>query len=200
LSKERRMKKRSVKLHRKTKETDVTVELNLDGAGKYEIDSGVGFLDHMLTHLSKHSGIDMLIKAKGDLEVDIHHTVEDIGLCLGECLAKALSDKKGIARYGHSSVPMEDALANVSIDLSGRPACVYNAEYRTERIGDFDVECVEEFLRSFSNTGKLNLHVNVPYGTNSHHIAESIFKATGQALAMAVRVSGTDVPSTKGLL
>ncbi len=194
------MKKRTAKLHRKTKETDVTVELNLDGAGKYEIDSGVGFLDHMLTHLSKHSKIDMVVRATGDLEVDIHHTVEDIGICLGECLGKALGDKKGIARYGSSSVPMEDALANVSIDLSGRPACVYNAEYRTDKIGDFDVECLEEMLRSFSNSGRLSLHVNVPYGTNSHHIAESIFKGLGQALGAAVKISGKDVPSTKGVL
>lgn len=194
------MKKRTAKLHRKTKETDVTVELNLDGAGKYEIDSGVGFLDHMLTHLSKHSKIDMVVRAKGDLEVDIHHTVEDIGICLGECLGRALGDKKGIARYGSSSVPMEDALANVSIDLSGRSSCVYNAKYRTDKIGDFDVECLEEMLRSFSNSGRLNLHVNVPYGTNSHHIAESIFKALGQALGAAVKISGKDVPSTKGVL
>jgi len=194
------MKKRTAEIHRKTKETEVTVELNLEGQGKYQIDSGIGFLDHMLTHLSKHSKIDMLVKAKGDLNVDAHHTVEDIAISLGECLLKALGDKKGIARYGHSSVPMEDALANVAIDLSGRPSCVYKVEYRTERIGDFDVECIEEMLRSFSNAGKFNLHINVPYGTNSHHIAEAIFKGLGQALAMAVEIVGTDVPSTKGVL
>ncbi|MHC4680960.1 MAG: imidazoleglycerol-phosphate dehydratase, partial [Planctomycetota bacterium] len=150
-----------------------------------EIDSGVGFLDHMLTHLSKHSRIDLVVKAKGDLDVDAHHTVEDIAICLGECLLKALGDKKGISRYGHSSVPMEDALANVSIDLSGRASCVYNVEYRTDKIGDFDVEC---------------LHINVPYGTNSHHIAEAIFKGLGKALGAAVSVTGKDVPSTKGIL
>jgi len=191
---------RTARTHRQTKETDVTLELNLDGAGKYEIDTGIGFLDHMLTHLSKHGKIDLSVKAKGDLEVDAHHTVEDISICLGQCLAEALGDKKGIARYGHSSVPMEEAIANVSIDLSGRPSCVYNAEYRTDKIGDFDVECIEEMLRSFANTGKLNLHVNVPYGTNSHHIAEAIFKGLGKALAEAVGVVGGDVPSTKGLL
>ena len=120
----------------------------------------------MLTHLSKHSKIDTTIRAKGDLDVDSHHTVEDIGLCLGECLDNALGDKKGINRYGNSSVPMEDSLANVSIDLSGRPSCVYNVEYRTSKIGDFDVECLEEMLRSFSNAGKFNLHINVPYGTS----------------------------------
>ncbi|HUS74217.1 MAG TPA: imidazoleglycerol-phosphate dehydratase HisB [Sedimentisphaerales bacterium] len=194
------MADRTAKIHRKTKETDVTVELNLDGAGKYEIDTGIGFLDHMLTHFSKHGKIDLVVKAKGDLNVDAHHTVEDIAICLGEGLLKTLGDKKGIARYGHSSVPMEDALANVSVDLSGRPSCVYNVDYRTDKIGDFDVECLEEMLRSFSNNGKFNLHINVPYGTNSHHIAEAIFKGLGQALATAVRIVGTDVPSTKGLL
>ena len=194
------MKHRTAKTHRKTKETDITIELNLDGEGKYEIDSGIGFLDHMLTHLSKHSRIDTVVKAKGDLNVDAHHTVEDIGLCLGQCLDEALGDKRGISRYGNSSVPMEDALANVSIDLSGRPSCVYNVEYRTDKIGEFDVQCLEEMLRSFSNAGKFNLHVNVPYGTNSHHIAEAIFKALGQALGAAVKITGKDIPSTKGTL
>ncbi len=194
------MKARTAKTHRQTKETDVTLKLNLDGVGKYEIDTGLGFLDHMLTHLSKHGKIDLTVNAKGDLNVDAHHTVEDIAICLGECLTKALGDKKGIARYGHSSVPMEDALANVSVDLSGRASCVYNADYRTDKIGDFDVECLQELMRSFSNTGKFNLHINVPYGTNSHHIAEAIFKALGQALAEAVKIVGTDIPSTKGVL
>ena len=194
------MEERTAKVHRQTKETDVAVELNLDGVGKYEIDTGVGFLDHMLTHLSKHGKIDLVVKAKGDLKTDVHHTVEDIGICLGECLIKTLGDKKGIARYGHSSVPMEESIANVSVDLSGRGNCVYKVDYRTDKIGDFDVECLEEMLRSFSNTGKFNLHINVPYGTNSHHIAEAIFKGLGQALAEAVKIVGTDVPSTKGQL
>lgn len=194
------MVNRTAKIHRKTKETDVRLSLNLDGLGKYQIDSGIGFLDHMLSHLAKHGKIDLTLKAKGDLDVDAHHTIEDIAICLGECLIKALGDKKGIARYGHSSVPMEEAMANVSIDLSGRSSCIYNVEYRTDKIGDFDVECLEEMLRSFSNNGKFNLHINVPYGTNSHHIAEAIFKALGQALAEAVKIVGTDVPSTKGIL
>ena len=194
------MEDRIAKIRRQTKETDISCELNLDGLGKYEIDTGIGFLDHMLSHLSKHGKIDLMVKAQGDLNVDAHHTVEDIAICLGECLTKALGDKKGIARYGHSSVPMEDALANVSVDLSGRPNCVYNVDYRTDKIGDFDVECLQELLRSFSNNGKFNLHINVPYGTNSHHIAEAIFKALGQALAKAVKIVGTDVPSTKGQL
>lgn len=194
------MADRTAKVHRQTKETDISLQINLDGEGKYEIDTGVGFLDHMLTHLSKHSKIDLAVKAAGDLKVDAHHTVEDIAICLGECLIEALGDKKGIARYGHSSIPMEDALANVSIDLSGRAACVYKVEYLTERIGDFDVECIEELLRSFSNNGKFNLHITVPYGTNSHHIAEAIFKGLGKSLATAVSIVGTDVPSTKGVL
>ena len=194
------MASRQAKIERKTKETDIIVEMNIDGEGKFEIDTGAGFLDHMLAHLSKHGKIDCVIKATGDLEVDPHHTVEDVGICLGECLVEAVGDKKGIARYGNSSVPMEDAMANISLDLSGRPFCAYNVDYRTEKIGDFDVECLEEFLRSFANSGKFNLHVNVPYGTNSHHIAEAIFKALGQAIADAVKIVGTDVPSTKGTL
>jgi imidazoleglycerol-phosphate dehydratase len=194
------MADRTAKIHRKTKETDVTLDLNLDGLGKYEIDTGIGFLDHMLSHLSKHGKIDLNVKAKGDLNVDAHHTVEDVAICLGESLIKALGDKKGISRYGHSSVPMEETLADVSVDLSGRPNCIYNVQYRTDKIGDFDVECLEEMLRSFSNNGKFNLHINVPYGTNSHHIAEAIFKGLGQALAEAVKIVGTDVPSTKGQL
>ena len=194
------MKQRTAKIQRKTKETDVTVRLNLDGVGKYEIDSSIGFLDHMLTHLSKHSKIDLTVKAKGDLETDAHHTVEDIAICLGQALVEALGDKKGIARYGYSSVPMEETIANVSVDLSGRPNCIYNVDYRTDKIGDFDVQCLEEMVRSLSNTGKFNLHINVPYGTNSHHIAEAIFKGLGQALGAAVKIVGTDIPSTKGTL
>jgi imidazoleglycerol-phosphate dehydratase len=194
------MADRKAKITRKTKETDILVQINLDGEGKYEIDSGIGFLDHMLCHLSKHGKIDLTLKAKGDLKVDQHHTVEDIAICLGQALCEALGDKKGIARYGSSSVPMEDALANVAVDLSGRPFCVYNAQYRTEKVGDFDVECIEELLRSFSNHGKFNLHITVPHGTNSHHIAEAIFKALGQALGQAVKITGKDIPSTKGTL
>jgi imidazoleglycerol-phosphate dehydratase len=194
------MKQRKAKIQRKTKETDVKLELNLDGSGTYDIDTGIGFLDHMLSHLSKHSRFDLVLKAKGDLNVDSHHTVEDIAICLGDCLVEALGDKKGITRYGNSAVPMEDSLANVAIDLSGRAFCVYDVKYRTDKIGDFDVECLEELLRSFANHGKLNLHISVPYGTNSHHIAEAIFKALGQALGAAVKIVGGDIPSTKGVL
>lgn len=194
------MAERKSRIERKTNETDILVELNLDGQGRYEIDTGVGFFDHMLTHLSKHSKIDMTIKAKGDLHIDDHHTIEDVGICIGEALVKALGDKRGIARYGDSAVPMEDAKAVVTVDLSGRPYLVYRADFSSEKIGQFDVECVEEFLRSFSTVGKFNLHAEVPYGANSHHIAEAIFKALGQALGVAVKITGTDVPSTKGVL
>lgn len=194
------MSKRKTKIERRTNETDIIVELNLDGQGHYEIDTGVGFFDHMLTHLSKHSKIDMTIKARGDLHIDDHHTIEDVGICLGEALVAALGNKKGIARYGDSAVPMEDAKASVTVDLSGRPFLVYRAQFPSEKIGDFDTECVEEFLRSFSTVGKFNLHAEVPYGTNSHHIAEAVFKALGQALGIAVSIIGTEVPSTKGVL
>lgn len=194
------MADRIAAIERRTNETDIVVEMNLDGSGSYDINTGVGFLDHMLSHVAKHGRIDLNIKAKGDLEVDAHHTVEDVGICMGNCLNEALADKKGIARYGNSSLPMEDALANISIDLSGRAFCVYRADYSTEKIGDFDVECIEEFLRAFSSAGKFNLHVSVPYGTNSHHIAEAIFKALGQSICQAVKIVSTAVPSTKGTL
>ena len=194
------MADRFAKTERKTKETDILVEMNLDGQGKYEIDTGVAFLDHMLTHVGKHGKIDLTIKARGDLEVDAHHTVEDVGICMGICLCEAIGDKKGIARFGNSVLPMEDAKAEVTVDLSGRAFCVYDVKYHTEKIGDFDVECIEEFLRSFASAGKLNLHVSVPYGSNSHHIAEAVFKGLGQSLALAVKIVGTDIPSTKGTL
>ena len=194
------MKKRTAAVERKTKETDISITMNLDGQGRYDINTGVGFFDHMLTHLSKHSGIDLTVSATGDLEVDAHHTVEDVGICLGEALCQALGDKKGIGRFGSAVVPMEDAKAEVSADLSGRPYLVYHACYSSEKIGGFDVQCVEEFWRAFSTAGKMNLHIEVPYGTNSHHIAEAIFKAVGQALGKAVAVTGTEIPSTKGTL
>ena len=194
------MSQRKAQQKRKTNETDIDIQMNLDGEGKYELDTGVGFLDHMLAHFSKHSRIDLVVKAAGDLEVDAHHTVEDVGICLGQCLNDAVGDKKGINRYGNSAVPMEDAMANVAVDLSGRAFCAYNANYLTEKIGDFDVECIEEFLRSFSGAGKFNLHINVSYGTNSHHIAEAVFKGLGQSMATAIVIVGTDVPSTKGSL
>lgn len=194
------MAQRTATIERKTNETDIRVEMNLDGQGRYTLNTGVGFFDHMLAHLSKHSRIDITVRAEGDLDVDDHHTIEDVGIALGEALNEALADKKGIARYGHSVVPMEDAKAEVTVDLSGRPYLVYRAGFKSEKIGDFDVECVEEFLRSFSTVGKFNLHVESPYGANSHHIAEAIFKALGQALGAAVKIVGSEIPSTKGTL
>jgi len=193
---------RKANVRRKTKETDITVQLDLDGSGQSDIDSQVGFLDHMLTHLARHWGIDLTIKARGDLEVDQHHTVEDIGICLGQALEQALGDKKGIERYGFASIPMDEALANVSVDLSGRPWLVYQACYPTEKIGLFDTQLIEEFLRAFCNHGKFNLHVVAPHGNNSHHIAEAIFKGLARALGAAVRITdaGGQIPSTKGTL
>ncbi|HOQ05035.1 MAG TPA: imidazoleglycerol-phosphate dehydratase HisB [Anaerohalosphaeraceae bacterium] len=194
------MKKRTACVQRKTNETDISVQMNLDGQGAYEISTGVGFFDHMLCHLSKHSGIDLTVQARGDLQVDAHHTVEDVGICLGEALGEALGEKRGIARFGHAVVPMEDAKAEVSVDLSGRAYLVYRVQYTSEKIGEFDVQCVEEFWRAFSAAGRLNLHIEVPYGVNSHHIAEAVFKAVGQALGQAVRITGKRIPSTKGTL
>jgi len=196
------MTNRMAKIERKTKETQIELELNLDGEGRYEIGTGNGFFDHMLSHLARHGLMDLTLKAQGDLHVDAHHTVEDVAICLGQALDQALADKKGITRFGWAAVPMEDSLAQAAIDISGRPGLVYHVEFNAEKIGDFDVELVAEFLRGFSNNAKLNLHVIVPYGTNNHHIAEAIFKALGRSLAQAVsrdtRVK--DVPSTKGVL
>ncbi len=196
------MANRLAKIERKTNETDITLELNLDGSGKAKLDTGVGFFDHMLDHIARHGHFDLSVTCKGDLHVDAHHSVEDVGICLGQALEQALGEKRGINRFGFASVPMEDALAQVSLDLCGRAYCVYQAKYGSKKIGDFDVELVEEFMRSFSNNARMNLHVEAHYGGNSHHIAEAIFKATGRALANAVRIVDTngDVPSTKGIL
>jgi len=193
---------RTSTIKRHTKETDIEIVLNLDGAGRSEIRTGVGFFDHMLPHLSKHSRWDLTVNAKGDLEVDDHHTVEDVGLCIGSALKEALGDKSGLKRFSSASVPMDETLANVAVDISGRPALVYNARYTTDKIGEFDSQLVKEFLQAVVNTAGLTLHVNVAYGTNSHHIAEAIFKATAQALGEATRIidrSG-EIPSTKGTL
>lgn len=197
------MPKRTAKLTRKTKETDISLSLNLDGTGQSSINTGVGFFDHMLTHLSKHSLIDLTVSAKGDTHIDDHHTVEDISLVLGSALDKALGDKVGIFRYGWASIPMEDTLASVTLDLSGRPAFVFNVKFPSKKIKTFDVELIHESLRSLANAAKMNLHVNVPYGDNSHHIAEAIFKALAKALRQALTVdprAGDVIPSTKGTL
>ena len=194
------MAERKATVERNTLETQITVTVNLDGSGQTQFETGVPFLEHMLDQIARHGMVDLAIKAVGDLHIDDHHTIEDVGICIGEALVEALGDKKGITRYGDSAVPMEDAKAVVTVDLSGRPFLVYHADFPTEKIGEFDTECVEEFLRSFCTVGKFNLHAEVPYGTNSHHIAEAIFKALGQALGAAVNVTGTEIPSTKGVL
>ena len=193
---------RKAQIDRKTKETDIRLSLELDGQGKCEGATGVGFLDHMLDLFSRHGLFNLKVSAKGDRAVDDHHTVEDVGICLGQALKEALGDKKGLVRFGDASVPMQDALANVAVDIGGRPALVFNAALANRKIGDFDASLVEEFLEALSTHAAINLHVNVPYGSNTHHIAEAIFKALAQALSRAVRLDERikGVPSTKGVL
>jgi imidazoleglycerol-phosphate dehydratase len=196
------MTNRSVSKSRKTKETDIQIRLNLDGSGQYEINTGIPFFDHMLAQLARHGQMDLNIKAKGDLEIDGHHTVEDVGWVLGQALYEALGDRRGITRFGHAYVPLDEALTRVVVDLSGRPYLVYKAEFKVPRIGDLQAELIEEFLKAFVQEGKFNLHVENLYGRNQHHIAETIFKATARALRMATRVDAdsSDIPSTKGVL
>ncbi len=193
---------RKVSIKRSTRETSIELSLDLDGGGRVDIDTGVGFFDHMLTHVGRHGLFDLKVKARGDYQVDDHHTVEDVGICLGEAIARALGDKKGIRRYGFFIAPMEETAAQVALDLSGRAAIVYKVRYRGSKIGRFDVQLVEEFLRALAANAKMNLHVSVPYGGNNHHIAEAICKALGKALRMAVELDPreTAVPSTKGTL
>jgi len=193
---------RTATVDRKTAETDVRVELNLDGSGNSQISTGVGFFDHMLTLLAKHAAIDLNVNAKGDLHVDQHHTVEDVGIAFGQALKQALGDKSGIRRYGHFTLPMEETLVTTAIDLSGRYALVFQASIPSPKIGDFDSELVEDFWQATAANALMNLHVLLHHGRNSHHICEAVFKATARALRMAVepdpRMSG--VPSTKGTL
>jgi imidazoleglycerol-phosphate dehydratase len=194
---------RQVTVTRNTLETQITVTLNLDGSGKSRFDTGVPFLDHMMDQISRHGLIDLDIVAKGDLHIDAHHTVEDIGITLGQALAKALGDKKGIRRYGHAYVPLDEALSRVVIDLSGRPGLDYGVEYTRASIGQFDVDLFSEFFHGFVNHGMVTLHIDNLKGKNAHHQAETIFKAFGRALRMAVeydeRAAGA-MPSTKGTL
>jgi imidazoleglycerol-phosphate dehydratase len=196
------MNDRTAKLARTTKETKIELELNLDGRGQATISTGVGFFDHMLDLLTRHSLMDLDVTADGDLQVDSHHTVEDVGIVLGQAIEKALGDKRGIHRYGWALVPMDESLAQVAIDLSGRHAFVFNATFKGTTIGDFQTELVEEFLKALSSNARMNLHVAVPYGSNDHHIAEAIFKAMAKALRQAVTKDPRcdDVPSTKGSL
>jgi imidazoleglycerol-phosphate dehydratase len=193
---------RKADISRQTKETRVRVALDLDGTGKSSPLTGVGFFDHMLDLLARHSLIDLDISAQGDLQVDAHHTVEDVGIVLGQAIDKALGDKRGIQRYGWAIVPMDESLAQVAIDLSGRPALVFRVDFKGEAIGAFPVELIEEFFKALAVNAKMNLHVFVLYGTNNHHISEAIFKATARALRLAVSADprNTEVPSTKGSL
>ena len=193
---------RQAQVTRDTQETQITVKINLDGSGKAKLASGVPFLDHMLDQIARHGLVDLEVKAKGDLHIDAHHTVEDIGITLGQALAKAVGDKKGGRRYGHAYVPLDEALSRVVIDLSGRPGLEMTGKFTRARVGDFDVDLVREFFQGFVNHAQVTLHLDNLKGANTHHQVETLFKAFGRALRMAVeldpRVKG--VPSTKGKL
>ncbi len=193
---------RTASIERKTKETDIRLSLNLDGKGAARLASGIPFLDHMLEQIARHGLIDLAIEADGDLEIDAHHTVEDIGICLGEALRDAIGDKAGIVRYGHAYVPLDEALSRVVLDFSGRPGLEYHVDFPRETVGGFDVELFREFFQALANHARLTLHIDNLRGANNHHIIETVFKAFGRALRMAVahdpRQSG--IPSTKGAL
>ena len=196
-------KPRTATIERKTRETSITVRLDLDGTGQVDNATGVGFLDHMLDHLGKHSLTDLTVAAEGDLHVDDHHTVEDVAICIGQGLIEALGDKAGINRYGSASVPMDEALAEVSLDLSGRPAVVFDVNFVGDKIGTFDTQLIQEFISRLAAAAGMNLHVTVPRGANDHHIAEAIFKALARALRQAKSIDPAQkgqVPSTKGTL
>lgn len=196
------MGKRTSNIDRKTSETSIRLSLNLDGEGKRSVSTGIGFFDHMLDLFAKHALFDLEIKAEGDTNVDFHHTVEDVGICLGQAVKEALGDKAGITRFANVSVPMQESLANVALDISGRSALVFNAKLDSKKIGDFDSELIKEFMEAFTVNAGLNLHVDVPYGENAHHIAEAIFKGVAKALDMATKIDERtdEVPSTKGVL
>ena len=191
---------RTAEITRKTKETDITVKLNLDG-GEVKIETGIGFLDHMLTALGVHGGFGLELSAKGDLYVDGHHTAEDVGITLGQAFAKALGDKSGIMRYGSAFIPMDESLGFCSLDISARPFLVFNAEFENERVGEFDTCLTEEFMRAFAFNAGITLHLRVEYGSNDHHKIEALFKALAYALKAAVRLnSDGSAVSTKGVL
>jgi imidazoleglycerol-phosphate dehydratase len=193
---------RTANIDRQTAETKISLALNLDGTGQADVVTGVGFFDHMLTLLAKHAVIDLTVRAEGDLYVDQHHTVEDVGICLGQATKQALGDKAGIRRYGHFTLPMEETLATVAVDLGGRYALVFRADFPSSKIGEFDSELVEDFWQATAANALCNLHILAHYGRNSHHVSEAIFKCAARALRMAIepdpRVPG--VPSTKGTL
>ncbi len=194
---------RKGKITRTTAETDISVEMDLDGTGRYSNETGVGFFDHMLDQLARHALIDMTVRAKGDLHIDDHHTVEDVGIALGQALSQAMGDKTGIRRYGACLLPMDDALVRAALDLSGRPFLVWNVEMPTPKIGTFDTELVREFFQALSTHGGITLHIDMLHGFNSHHIAEAAFKAVARALRDALETDprkADAVPSTKGTL
>ncbi len=194
---------RKATINRKTNETDVALSINLDGTGSYTIDTGVGFLDHMIDQLSRHSLIDMEIKVKGDLHVDAHHTTEDVGIALGQALKQALGDKKGISRYADAHLPMDETMTRAAVDVSGRPFLVWDVTFTKDKIGDFDTELFEEFFNAFAQNSGITLHIANLYGRNNHHIAESCFKAVARALRQAIELDPRQadrVPSTKGTL
>ncbi len=190
---------RVAQIERKTKETQIKLSVGLDGTAKNKIDTGIGFFDHMLQLFSCHSGIDLTVECKGDIRVDGHHSVEDIGIVLGKAINQALGDKIGFARYASKTIPMDESLATVTIDISGRPFLVFNAEL-SGKVGDFDLELVEEFFRAVATYGGITIHVNLHYGSNSHHKAECIFKAFARAVKEAVAIVGNELPSSKGLI
>ncbi|HEY3433169.1 MAG TPA: imidazoleglycerol-phosphate dehydratase HisB [Rhodocyclaceae bacterium] len=193
---------RQAEISRNTLETQVSVRLNLDGTGKSNLATGVGFLDHMLDQIARHGMIDLEVKAHGDLHIDAHHTVEDIGITVGQALAKAVGDKKGLLRYGHAYVPLDEALTRVVIDLSGRPGLAFNVPFTRATIGDFDVDLVREFFQGLVNHAAITVHIDNLKGENSHHQAETVFKAFGRALRMAAEADprSSGIPSTKGTL
>ena len=194
--------KRSSRVRRKTTETDVSISLNLDGTGEAQVKTGMPFMDHMLALFAKHGLLDLRVEGTGDLAVDDHHLAEDLGISLGEALKEALATKEGISRYGHGVVPMDEALAEASVDLSGRPYLVYDVPCKARKVKNFEVALVPEFFRAFAFSGCMNLHVSLRYGTNTHHILEAVFKAVGRAVGAAVRVDPKirGVLSTKGKL
>lgn len=194
---------RQAQVNRKTNETEIALRVNLDGMGDARIDTGIGFFDHMLNHIARHGLLDLDIKAVGDLHIDPHHTVEDVGICLGKALLEAVGVPKGIRRYGHAVIPMDEALAEVAVDFSGRPFLVFNADLPKGSLGGFDVELAEEFMQALAVNARITLHVNLRYGKNTHHCIEGIFKALAQALRRALEIDPRNsdaIPSTKGML
>lgn len=196
------MADRTATVERKTTETEIRIDLTLEGQGAADVTTGIGLLDHMLELFGKHARFDLTVRAAGDTQVDDHHTMEDVGICLGQALDQALGDRAGITRFAQASVPMDEALADVSLDLSGRGFLVYNAEFSQEKIGSYDVQLTHEFLQAFAANGRLTLHINALYGQDGHHITEAIFKALARATAEAVAIDPRQpgVPSTKGVL